>query len=291
MLNPWVQIEEGVRYQRLGMLEEALAQYREAADGASDPAVIGAALCREAHLYRAWCKWDQGIAAARRSAAIALSNRLDELYAEALNAEAIVHQERGAFNDAITLYEIIVRMRVSDRVLGIAYQNLGSIAAQRADLAAADQYYRDSQRCFGRAGYRWGEAFALTNRAALALDRGRAKEAEVIGRQAVVAAKKIGDLEALGAALVNVAEALAMQKKAEEAEEIAREALRYLEIEDNALRRAQAQRALADILVLRGEREEAARLYGLAMDLATQAGAEREVARIRDSMETLGSAV
>lgn len=290
MLDPLVQIEEGVRYQKLGMHEEALAQFRGVADRADDPALIGTAVCREAHLYRAWCKWDEAIAAARRSAAIALSHRLDELYAEALNAEAIVHQERGAFDDAVTLYEIVARMRVSDRLRGVVFQNLGSIAAQRADLAAASGYYRDSQRCFARAGYRWGEAFALTNRAALAIDSGHPKEGEVLARQAVVAGKKIGDLELLGAALGNVAEALAAQGGMDEAEELARESLRYFEMEENDLWRARGLRALADILLLRGDRAEAGKLYALALDLAQQAGADREVSRIRDSMETLGSA-
>jgi tetratricopeptide (TPR) repeat protein len=283
-----VQIEEGVRYQRLGMLEEALTQYREAADGATDPRVIGAALCREAHLYRAWCKWDQGIAAARRSAAIALSNRLDDLYAEALNAEAIVHQERGAFDEAIALYEIITRMRISDRLLGIANQNLGSIAAQRMDYDAADGYFRESQRCFARAGYRWGQAFCLNNRSALALDRGRLKEAEVLAGQADAAAKKVGDLELAGMALINAADALAMQGEPDRAEDLVREALRYFEVEESDLRRAQASRALGDIKVLQGDREEAGRLYSRGLTLAQQVGAEREVSRIRDSMETLG---
>jgi tetratricopeptide (TPR) repeat protein len=290
MLDSWGQIEEGVRYQRLGMLDEALVLYRGAADQASDPAVIGTALCREAHLYRAWCRWEEGIAAARRSASIALAHRLDELYAEALNAEAIVHQERGAYDDALTLYQIIVRMNVGDRLLGIAFQNMGSIAAQRADLVTADRYYRDSIRCFSRAGYRWGEAFALTNRAALALDGGRAKEGEVIGRQAVVAAKKVGDLEVLGMALMNVAEAIAAQGKAEDAEALVLEARRYFQMEENALRQAQCNRYLANVKLLQGDRAEAARLYSLALELATHVGAEAEISRIRESIEKLGNA-
>jgi tetratricopeptide (TPR) repeat protein len=290
MIDPWSQIEEGVRYYRLGMLDEALMQYRAAAGSVDDPAVVGAALCREAHLYRAWCRWEDGIAAARRSASVALANRFDDLYAEALNAEAIIHQDRGAFDDALTLYEIIVRMKISDRLLGIAYQNMGSIAAQRAEFTVADGYYRESQRYFGRAGYRWGEAFALTNRAALALDGGKPKEGEVIGRQAVIAVKKIGDLELLGIALNNVAEAVAAQGKPDEAETLALEALRYFELEENTLRRAQCRRTLADIKVLQGNREEAARLYKLALALAEQAGSDREIARIRDSMNSLVNA-
>src|SRR5687768_4062160 len=116
MLDPRHELSEGLRYQKLGMLEEALAKYRVVKDETADPELLGEALRREALVYRAWCRWDDAIDAARRSASIARDAQLDELYAEALNAEAIVHQERGLFADAMALYETISRMTVSDRL-------------------------------------------------------------------------------------------------------------------------------------------------------------------------------
>jgi tetratricopeptide (TPR) repeat protein len=282
-------LEEGLRYHKLGMLDEALEHYRVAIDAASDPEVVSEGYCREAHTYRASCRWDDAINSARRSATVAREAHLDEQYAQALNAEAIVHQERGAYDAAMTLFEIIVGMTVSDRLSGITFVNMGAIAAQRADLDTARHYFRESHRCFARAGYPWGEAFALTNQSAVALDAGRLKEAEVIAGHAVVAAKKVGDLELLGAAMLNLAEAIAPQRRLDQAESLALDALRYFEIEENDLRRAQCYRVLADIKVLQGWRPDAQRLYSQAIGLACSVGADREVTRIRDAMELLGA--
>lgn len=289
MLDPRNRLDEGMRYQRLGMLDAALEHYRVAIEAASDPEVLSEAYCRESLAYRAGCRWDEAIGSARRSATIALRARLDEQYAQALNAEAIVHQERGAFDSAMTLFEIIVRMTVSDRLSGITFQNMGAIAAQRADLVTAREYFRESQRYFARAGYPWGEALALNNQAAAALDAGHLKEAEVIAGQAIVAAKKVGDLELLGGAMLNLAEAVARQQRLDQAETLALDALRYFEIEENELRRAQCCRVVADIKVLQGARHEAQVMYARALGLAESVGSEREMLRIRDAMEVAGA--
>src|SRR5688572_8531789 len=108
MLDARRALEEGLRYQKLGMLDEALEHYRVAIDAASDPEVVSEGYCREAHAFRAGCRWDDAISSARRSATVALDAQLDEQYAQALNAEAIVHQECGAFDAAMNLFEIII---------------------------------------------------------------------------------------------------------------------------------------------------------------------------------------
>ena len=290
MIDPRGQLEEGLRYQKLGMLDQALEQYRVAIDAATDPEIISEGYCRESLVYRASCRWDEAIGSARRSATVALSARLDDHYAQALNAEAIVHQERGAFDAAMTLYEIIVRMKVSDRLQGITYQNMGSIAAQQADLEKARFYFKESQRRFSRAGYAWGEAFALNNQAAAAHDAGHMKEAEVIAGQAIVAAKKVGDLELLGIAMLNSAQALAPQRRFDKAEQLAADALRYFEIEENDLRRAQCYRVLGDIKLLQGAREDARQMYVRGLGLAQSVGSEREAMGIRDAMELVAEA-
>jgi tetratricopeptide (TPR) repeat protein len=290
MLDARHEIAEGLRYQKLGLLEEALAKYRAVTDSTADPEVLGEALRREALVYRAWCRWDEAISAARRSAEVARGAQLDDLYAEALNAEAIVHQERGLFDEAMTLYETISQMSVSDRLAGVAFQNMGSIAAQRADLQQAREYFRESQRFFAKAGYPWGEAFAMNNHAAAALDMGKFKEAEVLAGQAIVAAKKVGDLELLGIAMMNSAEAIAPQGRVEQAENLVFDALRYFEIEENDLRRAQAYRVLGDMEVLKGDRDAAQNAYVRAIGLAQSVGSERETQRIRDAMELLAAA-
>jgi ATP/maltotriose-dependent transcriptional regulator MalT len=168
---------------------------------------------------------------------------------------------------------------------------MGAIAAQRADLETAREYFRQSQRYFAQAGYPWGEAFALTNQAAAAQEAGHLKEAEVLAGQAIIAAKKVGDLELLGIAMMNSAEALAPQGRLVHAEQLAEDALGYFEIEENDLRRAQCYRVLGDIKMLQAFPREAQQMYGRALGLATSVGSEREALRIRDAMELVpGSA-
>ena len=65
MLDPRARLDEGMRYQKLGMLQEALANYRVVVALAEDPETISEAHCREAHVHRAWCRWDDAILAAR----------------------------------------------------------------------------------------------------------------------------------------------------------------------------------------------------------------------------------
>ena len=87
--------------------------------------------------------------------------------------------------------------------------------------------------------------------------------------------------------MLNLAEALAPQRRLDQAEKLALDALRYFEIEENDLRRAQCYRVLGDIKVLEGCREDAQRLYSQGVGLARSVGSEREATRIRDAMEML----
>ena len=282
MPDPRVHIEEGLRFHKLGLLDRALQEYQTSLEISRDPETTGQALVRQSHALRALCKWDAAVDTARRGIEIAREAALPHVEADALNAEAIVYQEIGRFDEAVLIFERVLALPIDEQQRGIVYQNLGSIAAQRSDLARADEYFRSSFRSFGRAGYRWGEAFALTNYAAATFLAGRFKEAEVIGGQAMRAAKKAGDLELLGIASMNTGEALAYQHDFERAEQLLIEALGYFQMETNDLRRAQCMRVLGDVKLLAGEREEARRLYGQALELAESVGSEREVSRLRD---------
>jgi tetratricopeptide (TPR) repeat protein len=289
MLDPRVQLDEGLRYEKLGMLEQALKHYEQTAGAADDPSLLGEAYRRESLVYRAWCKWDKAIEAARRCATVARMNNHSEMYAAALNAEAIVHQERGDFDRAVPLLEEILGLKLDDKLHGVAHQNLGSIYAQRVEFARAEEHFRTSYASFQRAGYRWGEAFALNNTAALHLASGKLKLAEVIAGQAMIAAKKVGDLELLGVASMNAAEALAGQGEVARAETLATTALDYFVLEENDLRRAQCMRVLGDIKIRQGEASEARRYYRQALGLAQSVGSELEMGRITDCLELVAS--
>src|SRR5687768_16817995 len=192
------------------------------------------------------CEWDRALEAARRGAELARAAALNAELAEVLNAEAIVHLSKGDLAVAEALLEEVLSLAHDDRVRGIALQNLGSIAAQGRDFDVAEQRFVESRRHFQRAGYHRGEAIALTNRAAIALDRGDASLAESSAGQAVIVARQVGDLDLLGVATINYAEALARLERFAEAEDHASTALGFFTISENTLRRVEALRLLGD---------------------------------------------
>jgi ATP/maltotriose-dependent transcriptional regulator MalT len=287
MLDAHGELDEGLRYEKVGMLRRALDKYESTARRTDDPEIVAEALLREAWAYRAWCKWDKALDAAQRSATIAQRANLEVPYAEALNAEAMVYHARGEFGAAIPRYEEILSVTNDQRMRGVSLQNLGSIAAQRGDLDSAEWLFLESSRCFQRAQYTWGEAVALNNYAAVALDRGKLQLAEVIARQAMEAAEKVGDLELLGIAAMNAAEALAPRRELVRAEVLAMTALGHFTREENGLRRAQCLRVLGDVQLLRGDLAGAGRFYERALRQAEAAGSEYEGSRIRDCLEVV----
>ena len=287
MLDPRRELDEGLRYQKVGMLRRAVDKYEATAARASDPAIVAEALLRESWAYRVWCKWDEALDSAQRSAAIAQRAQLDLPYAEALNAEAMAYHAKGDLDAATVRYEEILTVTGDQRMRGVGLQNLGSIAAQRGDLDAAERHFTESHRCFERAGYAWGVAIALNNSAAVALDRGNVAVAEQTARRAMEAAERIGDLELLGIAELNAAEALALRRDVTRAEVLATTALGHFTREENALRRAQALRVLGDVHLLRGDLAGAGRFFAHALALAEATGASYEVSRIRDCLEVV----
>ena len=138
MPTPRELIDEGVRYETGGMLDRALASYSEAAQSAHRPRDRAEALRRRADVLRTRCDWDAAVAAARESAAVARSARLDDLLAESMNAEAAVDQSRGHFQRARELYEQMLTITTNPRIRGMALGNLGSIAAMEGENATVE---------------------------------------------------------------------------------------------------------------------------------------------------------
>ena len=280
-------LDEGVRYERNGLLDAALERYWTAAERATDRALIIEAFTRLTDAYRGRCEWDRALEAARRGAELAREADLPVQLAEVLNAEAIVHQAKGDFAAAEPILEEVLGLADTDRLRGIALQNLGSIAAQRRDYATAEQRFVDSRRHFQRAGYQRGEAIALTNRAAVALDRGDPALAAASSEQAVIIAKQVGDLDILGVATLNFAEALARQQRYAEAEDHASTALGYFAIAENTLRRVEGLRLLASVYIAQNDRSTGRRCYEQALDLARKIDAKRSIEEIEGLMAGL----
>jgi tetratricopeptide (TPR) repeat protein len=287
MLDPQRELEEGFRLWKAGMVKEAVEHYRATARHSAEPRLVAEALLREAWAYRAWCKWDEAIDAAQRGAAIAQRADLQTLYAEALNAEALVYQARGEFDAAVPRYEEMLSVTNDPRLRGVSQQNLGSIAAQRGDLDGAERYFLESSQSFERARYGTGEAIALNNYAAVALDRGKWELAEVTGRQAMEAAQRVGDLELVSIAAMNIAEALAGRRQWDKAEALVTAALGHFSHVENPLRQAQCLRVLGDVHLMRGDASGAAMHYNEALRRAVATRSDFEAERIRDCLEAV----
>jgi tetratricopeptide (TPR) repeat protein len=280
-------IDEGFRLQKAGLLEEALQRYDSAASSV-DETIRARALCRKADLFREWSLWDQATDCAREGAVLARRAGAYSLYAEAVHAEANVYHQRGEFDAALPLYERVLELPVDDRVRGLALQNMGAIAAQRADLDGAERLFLDSYWHFRRAGYDRGVAFVLNNQAAAALDRGRFSSAATIARQAMEAARQVDDFELLGIATLNYAEALAAQDDLARAESLAAGALGFFVLAKSDVHRAQCLRVLGDIYVKRGELSRARACYMQGLEVAVPLGARFDAEKLRTALAELG---
>src|SRR5690606_35270140 len=184
------------------------------------PAEQSEAWRRQAHVRRLRCDWDDALEAARRAASIAASASLTGALAEALNAEAAVHQSRGDYDLARELYGRILNECADERIRGVALQNLASVCGMQGDYAAAEHWFRDALAAFDRAGYAWGRAHVLNNLGRAALEQGKLDEAEQSLLAAIEETKLIDDLDLLALARLNYAEVLLARSECTEAESL-----------------------------------------------------------------------
>ena len=280
----------GMVHQRAGALDEAMVLFRRVA-ASPDPEIASAGWRHVAGVHRLHSDWDDALDAARRAARIAEDIGVRELYAEALNAEAIVHQMRGDFAQAIPLLEQMLTVTADLKGQGLALQNLGSIAAQQGDFARARQHFVQSHRCFERAGYTHGVAFVQNNFGRAALDHANARVAVPMLEDALGAARRVGDQDLEALVHRNLAEAAVSLDDRDRART-------HLEAAERSFTAAGNRARLVECVRLRGElaeREEGAEaaraLYRNAYALATEVGALGEVAKIAAHLRALGDPV
>lgn len=283
MPEPLGDIEEGLRFEKSGMLDRALAHY-EAATTGDDPLTVTTAWRRRASVLRTRCDWEGALAAARESAAVALRYGLEDAHAEALNAEAAVFQSQGDFDAAVPLLDRILTMTKEPRIRGVALQNLGSIAAERGDYETAERRFLESYRCFRDAEYDWGQAFALNNYGRAAMDRGSLEIAERVLARAVELARSVEDLDLAALATMNLAETMLTANDLERADETASTALGYFEMAGNRWRRVECLRLLGDINRRDAQHEVATRCYQQALQLARELGVHLEITRLEERL-------
>lgn len=287
MPNALEAIEEGIRAEKLGVLERALAAFETAATSTSEPDVIAEALIHQADVHRARCEWDLALARASEAKGIAERAGLVGRVAEATNAAAIVLMSQGNFAGALPLIEDVATAAPDMRMRGIALQNLGTIKAQQGQLGAAERAFAESYGCFQQAGYARGQAIALNNRGRIALDRRDAALAESILERALEAARGCEDGELIAIAMVNYAEAILARGDETRAEAMACSALGHFECSENTWRSVECLRLLGAIHQQRGNTDEATRCYERALGLARGIGARVEIAALEDCLRRL----
>lgn len=280
MSDSAVLLGEGIRAEKLGMHERALAAYQEAAGDQADAAVRSEALRRQADVFRVRCDWDAAIGAAREAQRVAAEASLEICFAEALNSEASVCLARGDLDGAQPLLERMVAVTTDVRLRGIGLQNLGSVHAQQQNLDAAEQAFAESYACFRACGYERGQAIALNNQGRAALDRGDVARAREVLQEAVVAARNVGDEELIALMNTNLGEAALATSDFNRASDLVCTALGHFRESDNRWREVECLRLLGTINERRGHRSEAVRCLERGLELARLIGARLEVAAI-----------
>lgn len=284
MLDHHEMLEYAIRLERAGSIDQAVEAFQRVVNTADEPEVVARALRHQADVHRVRCEWTPALELARRSAETAKSVGSMLLFAEALNAEAIIHQSRGAFDIAVPLLEQVLTLVDDDRIRGSALQNLGSIAAMNKDFDAARARFQESYEAFHRAGYRRGEVIAGINGSAIANDCGDHEEAHEMARKAMAGARKLQDYDALAHASLNCALALIGLEDFDAAEDLLSTAFGFFAIEANSFRQVAALRILGDLNHRRGNRNNAERCYRHALEIATRIEASGEAAQLEDRL-------
>ena len=256
--------------------------YRAAESRAgADAWLASEALRRQAYLHHARSEWALSLDLAHRAASAAQGASLNDQHAEALIAVAWVHVARGAYEEAIPELERVQSLTDDARITGLAFQNLGAIAAERGDWELARRHFMESVRRFQMVGYDRGVAFAHNNFGRAALDHGNYVLAVDLLQEALSSAKMAADPDLLALATMNVAEALGGTGELTRAETLASAALAHFTSTGNGWRRVECERLLGD-LEKKADHDGAARRWWTgALETARSIGAQLEVVKLQ----------
>ena len=282
-------LAEGIRFEKAGLLDKALAQYRDARRGTTDPALAARSWTLESYVHHAAGRWEEAAAAAERGGAVAREAGREDLVAESLNARATVHYSRGEFDEARRLWEEMLSRATDARVRGLALQNLGSVHGRLRALEESESCFAEADRHFAEAGYEWGRAHVHNNRAALALERQDWEGAEAAAWDAIHVARRIDDLDLLAIATMNRAEALEGLGLLDEAEIEVSRALGQFKVSGNAWRRVGCFRILGDLSARRGDTTLAAAMWRNGLELARRIGAAADAELLGARLDAAGA--
>jgi tetratricopeptide (TPR) repeat protein len=282
-------IEEGRRYEAAGSHDRALSRYTAAAERADNPAALSESIRRQSDIHRIRSEWAEALAAAEEAERIATDNGLKDLAAEAVNAQGAVFMHRGERKHAEEYFTRTLEISSHPRVRGLAWQNLGILAAEAGDPERAAIRFKDAYEACKEADYERGMLIALLNYARAVFDQGKIDVAERLLHEAEVLAINRMDLDLSHAAALNRAEAMITRGAFDEAETLISAALGYYGNTGNPLRRLDALRLLGDISHMRGSEQQARMFYEAARDAATRIDAASELDILTRRIESLES--
>lgn len=283
-----VHLDGGLRYEQAGLGARAIAAYEAALAAGGTSSERAEAHLRLARVRRTMCHWDDAVRESREAVRLAEMAGEEELAAEAMNVEVGVWQLQGRFSEAEALARAALGRARTPRVRGILLQNLGTIAAQRGEFAAAEQLFNESVAAFEEASYTLGIGIALNNASAAARDSGDAARALELGKRAEDVARAIDALDILVLAIQNKAHALVDLGRLDEAEALLGEALGHFTATRNELRQAECLEIMGQLNTFRVEqRETAIRCYERALDLADRVGDEILRSRVTARLQQL----
>ena len=281
-------LEDGVRYDRSGVSARARACYVEVTERwRENPAAAAEAWWRLANLQRLQSHWDDAIASAHTSAALAREHALNDVEADALNIEAAVWSTRGDEPRAQALFERMLDIATSPVTRAKSLQNLGGLAAERREFEKAEDLFSQSREAYRQADDARGEACTLLNIGRLQAERGDPALACITLESAVTQSRLAGDLEMHAAALLNLGIALGDVGRVAEAEERITTAYGQFTIADIALQRVRCLLQLATFAARRGEPASALLCLDHARKVATRAELPRELRLIDAQLAAL----
>ena len=285
-------LEEGVRYERGGVVPRAVECFEEITRRADqDPAVAAEAWWRLANLHRLHAAWDDALYAAQQSRALAQEHLLPDTEADALNITGAVWMMRGDFAEARALFSRMLDLARDPCIRGKALQNLGALAAEDRDYEEAERLFSESREEYRTAGDARGEACSLLNLGRLKAERGFPHDARMLLEAALAGARLSGDLEMHAAALLNLGIALNALGELSEAEERITTAYGQFTIADIPLQRVRCLMQLASLAAIRAEPAAAGVCLRHAREVATQSGLPREIRLIEEQLDALPSII
>lgn len=266
----------GIIYQRGGHPQRAIAALEKAA---SPEAPLECAAQAHAHLSVVYCslsQWDASLHHAKLSEEAARRAKSISLLCEALNVEGACYFHQGRLDAAeATFRKILGHVEDADmKSQGLALSNLGAVVADRNDFVLAQKYFQAAHECFVVAEYIPGIIRSLHNLGGVKLDLGNINEALADFSRAKQAAENAGDMEIVGLATANIAEALAKGGDPDCAERLVGQAVGQFTGANNLYRRCYSLGVLAGIAELSNNTAEAIRTYEVAVKEAKKGGFE-----------------